>query len=433
MSKCSNTISTTSIPSSFASDLEKLNLTEERLKRYVDETENLSSGTTITSNTEVTFLREKAISKTLNNIKLSMKVDLCFVLDCTGSMRRHIAAARDCILQVTNYIKHTNPNFELRVGFCGYRDHNDKTRRLKLLEFTDQYEQFTKYMKSVSAFSSLIKDDLPEDVLGGLNAAITQLDWKSSTRVLLHIVDYPPHGRRFSNIRDKYPNGDPYGLTAESVLKMMQSKNILYFFGRITSHTDTMLQIFHNIIGEFPGFDLVGRDPIKLIEKFIKATSSSITYVVSLTSTIGSSSKDIYTLQRKKLDMNPNEPNWNILPLQEGVVMWYHILNTLEELKDPNYFNKSNLFSKSLSFEIASQLFSAEYKRFNTNTGVITELRPTLEAFVHFTYEYTKGYLVVCDLQGIEHNDEFLLTDPAIHCINPLRFGRTNFGKEGIK
>ncbi|CAB5354925.1 uncharacterized protein OCT59_015237 [Rhizophagus irregularis] len=195
-----------------------------------------------------------------------MRFDLFFVLDCTGSMRRHIAAARDCILQVTNYIKHTNPNFELRVGFCGYRDHNDKTRRLKLLEFTDQYEQFTKYMKSVSAFSSLIKDDLPEDVLGGLNAAITQLDWKSSTRVLLHIGDYPPHGHRFSNIRDKYPNGDPYGLTAESVLKMMQSKNILYFFGRITSHTDTMLQIFHNIIGEFPGFDLVGRDPIKLID-----------------------------------------------------------------------------------------------------------------------------------------------------------------------
>ncbi|GET57601.1 kinase-like domain-containing protein [Rhizophagus irregularis DAOM 181602=DAOM 197198] len=57
--------------------------------------------------------------------------------------------------------------------------------------------------------------------------------------------------------------------------------------------------------------------------------------------------------------MNPNEPNWNILPLQEGVVMWYHILNTLEELKDPNYFNKSNLFSKSLSFKIASQPFSA--------------------------------------------------------------------------
>ena len=78
------------------------------------------------------------------------------------------------------------------------------------------------------------------------------------------------------------------------------------------------------------------------------------------------------------------------------------------------------------------KLQNTEYKRFNANTGVITELRPTLEAFVHFTYEYTKGYLVVCDLQGIELTDEFLLTDPAIHCIDSLRFGNTNFGKEGI-
>ena len=39
---------------------------------------------------------------------------------------------------------------------------------------------------------------------------------------------------------------------------------------------------------------------------------------------------------------------------------------------------------------------------------------------------------MVCDLQGIELTNEFLLTDPAIHCIDSLRFGRTNFGKEGI-
>ncbi|PKC62185.1 kinase-like protein [Rhizophagus irregularis] len=525
----SNTTST-SIPSSFASDLKKLNITEERLKRYADEANTLSSDTTITSNTEnelktkVTFLREKAISKTLNNIKLSMKVDLCFVLDCTDSMEPFIAAARDCIIQVTNYIKHTNPSIELRVGFCGYRDHCDGDGRLQFLDFTDKYEQFITYMQSVFHYGG---GDAPEDVLGGLNEAITKMDWKNGTRVLLHIGDYPPHGTKFTDLSDSYPNGDPHGLTAENVLEKMQSKNILYFFGKITDYTEIMLQIFRGIIGEFPVFDLIGGDPIKLIEKFIKATSTSITYAVSMTSTIGSDSKDLYSFQRKKLDMNPNEPDWIILPLQEGIVMWYPILDTLDELKDPNYFNKSNLFSRSFSFKIASQPFSAgaekyayfgldiernpakkmvikeylhigrndsfekyieaveistiasflstefnliterkdlpkvkflnvkllrcgtidfstryytiepkfhniEYKRFNANTGVITELRPILEAFVHFTYEYTKGYLVVCDLQGIELTNEFLLTDPAIHCIDSLRFGRTNFGKEGI-
>jgi hypothetical protein len=33
-------------------------------------------------------------------------------------------------------------------------------------------------------------------------------------------------------------------------------------------------------------------------------------------------------------------------------------------------------------YTIEPKLQNAEYKRFNANTGVITELRPTLEAFV---------------------------------------------------
>ncbi|CAG8711669.1 uncharacterized protein OCT59_002205 [Rhizophagus irregularis] len=520
--------STSSLPPSLIADLGELNLTEERLKRYADEADTLVSSTRENElRDKAKFVRGKAISKTLNNIKLSMKVDLCFVLDCTGSMGHHISAARDCILQVINYIKRTNPSIELWVGFCGYRDHNDGSSRLQIFDFTDQYDQFIQYMLNVKPSSSSDNDDAPEDVLGGLNAAITKMNWKNNTRVLFHIGDSPPHGKNFTNLEDNYPSGDPYGLTAENVLKNLQSKNILYFFGKITNHTEKMLQIFRSIIGEFPVFDLVGADPIQLIEKFIKATSSSITIAVSLTSTIGSNSKEIYSLQLKKLHMNPNEPDWNILPLQKGVVMWYLIPKTLNELKDPKYFNKSNLSTKSFSFKIASQPFSAgaekcayyvidtksnptkkmvikkylnvgkcnplekylesvevssvaiflstefnriterkkipkinfldvkllrngtiindhqyysiesklenaEYKRFNTNSGVITEFRLTLEAFVHFTYEYTEGYLVVCDLQGIELDDKFLLTDPAIHCIDSLRFGGTNFGEDGI-
>ncbi|GBB99217.1 hypothetical protein RclHR1_03450012 [Rhizophagus clarus] len=529
----STSTTSTMVSSSLVHDLDKLNLTEERLKRYADEANALSFNSTLINKSEsllkfeAKFLREKAISKTLNNIELSMKVDLCFVLDCSGSMKPHIAAAKDCILQVSNYIKHTNPNIKLRVGFCGYRDHTNGSNHLQIFDFNDQHDQFTQYMQDVLPISN---NDHPEDVLGGLDAAITKMDWQNNTRVLLHIGDYPPHGRRFSNLKDNYPDGDPNGLTAENVLEKMQSKNILYFFGKITNETDKMIKIFRDIIGEFPVFDLVGGDPIKLIEKFIKATSSSITHAVSLTSTLGSNSKELlYSLQRKKLDMNPNEPDWNTLSLQKGVVMWYRIPNTLDKIKDPNYFTKSNLSSKSFNFKIASQPFSAgvekyayfacdvkrlptkemvikeylhdgkqnnpfekyleaveistvayflseefnyfarkkkipkinflkvkllrngtidlctryytveprlkdaEYKRFNANTGVITELRPTLEAFVHFTYEYTEGYLVVCDLQGIELNNEFLLTDPAIHCVDPLRFGRTNFGENGIK
>ena len=545
------TSQSSNIPSSIVSDLEKLNLTEERLKRYADETNIPTSDTTFTIDMakdslrdKAISLREKSVSEALNNIKRSMEVDFCFVLDCTELMTYHIVAAKDCILQVSNYIKTTNPGIGFRVGFCGYRDHDYGPHHIQIFNFTNSYEDFRNYLADdVSAIYSSSNRDIAEDVLGGLNAAITQMNWKNSTRVLFHICDYPPHGRRFTDLQDNYPDGDPNGLTAESVLEKMQSENILYFFGKVTGHTERMLEVFRSIIGEFPVFDLVGGDPIELINKFFKAASSSITMAVSITSTLGTSSKDIYSLKKKKLEMNPNEPDWNLLSLQEGVVLWYRFPRTMDELKNPNFFEKSNLFSTSYTFKIASNPFSAgveryayfalntkcnpakkmvikeylnvgrrnpfekyleavevstvafilsakfnsiakrktfklmnlfggfggrdiiqkvnfldvfllrtstiefgtqyytiepklenaEFKRFNTNTGVITKFRPTLEAFAHFTYEYTGGYLVVYDLQGIEIGDQFLLTDPAIHCTDSLRFGRTNFGKRGIE
>src|SRR4051812_26058805 len=139
----SNTSSASSIPSSLISDLGKLNLTEERLKRYADEANTLISSTKENElRIKAKFLREKAISKTLSNIKRSMEVDLCFVLDCSGTMGPHIAAAKDCILQVSNYVKCTNPSIKLRFGFCGYRDHYNESDRLQIFDFNDQYDQF---------------------------------------------------------------------------------------------------------------------------------------------------------------------------------------------------------------------------------------------------------------------------------------------------
>jgi hypothetical protein len=79
--------------------------------------------------------------------------------------------------------------------------------------------------------------------------------WRNPTRVLLHIADCPPHGRRFTSIDDMddmddmdddYPDGDPNGLTAEQVLREMRSANIYYFFGKITKYTETMIKVFQS-------------------------------------------------------------------------------------------------------------------------------------------------------------------------------------------
>ncbi|XP_014778417.1 uncharacterized protein LOC106874992 [Octopus bimaculoides] len=54
------------------------------------------------------------------------------------------------------------------------------------------------------------------------------------------------------------------------------------------------------------------------------------------------------------------------------------------------------------------------------------------EAFSHYTYWYTKGRMVVDDLQGvIQDANHFRLTDPSIHSVK-LSYGPTDNGQNGI-
>ncbi|CAG8735137.1 26256_t:CDS:1, partial [Racocetra persica] len=84
-------------------------------------------------------------------------------------------------------------------------------------------------------------------------------------------------------------------------------------------------------------------------------------------------------------------------------------------------------------YSVEKYIDNTKFKKFNANNGLITEFHSVLEAFAHFTYKYSEEYLVVYDLQGIDLHNEFMLTDPAIHCVDLLRFGKTNLGKKGIK
>ncbi|PKC02902.1 hypothetical protein RhiirA5_452856 [Rhizophagus irregularis] len=209
-----------------------------------------------------------------------MEVDLCFVMDCTSSMGGHIKGAKNAIERVVEYMANMEPTIKIRVGFCGYRDHCDGSNRLQLFDFTNSCDEFKNYLSGVSATGG---GDAPEDVLGGLNAAVTRLTWRSPTRVLLHIGDCPPHGRRFTGLLDDYPDGDPNGLTAEQVLREMRSAGIYYFFGKITEYTETMTEEFQSIIGEYPVFDIKNTpDPEGLVEKFFDAACSAINTAITL-------------------------------------------------------------------------------------------------------------------------------------------------------
>lgn len=77
------------------------------------------------------------------------------------------------------------------------------------------------------------------------------------------------------------------------------------------------------------------------------------------------------------------------------------------------------------------------YVKYNSNCSFVKEDDPhdrfnqAAQAFSHFTFERSRGALLVCDLQGVNHR----LTDPAIHTLDPERFklSDSNLGKSGFK
>lgn len=80
----------------------------------------------------------------------------------------------------------------------------------------------------------------------------------------------------------------------------------------------------------------------------------------------------------------------------------------------------------------AENFIEGVYEKFNNNAGwqsnKASESSFISQAFSHYSYQATEGYLLVVDLQGASG----MLTDPQIHCLDNERFGAGNLGYEGI-
>eukprot|EP00884_Botryococcus_braunii_P021433 jgi/Botrbrau1/7974/Bobra.384_2s0002.1 len=80
--------------------------------------------------------------------------------------------------------------------------------------------------------------------------------------------------------------------------------------------------------------------------------------------------------------------------------------------------------------------FISRYRRFNSNTGVVTGSDPwskAMQALSHFSYHHSGGQLVLCDLQGTicSGGKGAVLTDPVI-LSSTRSYGVTDLGPQGI-
>jgi Mg-chelatase subunit ChlD len=129
------------------------------------------------------------------------RIEVCFVLDTTGSMGGLIEGAKQKIWSIANEMISAQPTPELKLGLIGYRDRGDEYV-VKSFSLTDDIDAIYGRLREFQAGGG---GDAPESVNEALAEAIHKMPWSGDNKVLKIIFlvgDAPPHM--------DYPNGPKY-------------------------------------------------------------------------------------------------------------------------------------------------------------------------------------------------------------------------------
>src|SRR5689334_16632471 len=120
------------------------------------------------------------------------RIEVCFVLDTTGSMGGLIEGAKQKIWSIANEMISAKPTPELKLGLIGYRDRGDDYI-VKSFQLTDDIDSIYAHLRDFKAEGG---GDEPESVNEALAEAVEKMPWSHDRKVLKIIFlvgDAPPH------------------------------------------------------------------------------------------------------------------------------------------------------------------------------------------------------------------------------------------------
>ena len=120
------------------------------------------------------------------------RIEVCFVLDTTGSMGGLIEGAKQKIWSIANEMISTKPTPEIRLGLVAYRDRGDEYIT-KPFDLTNDIDAIYGQLRSFRAVGG---GDEPESVNEALQDAVRKMSWSQDRHVLKIIFlvgDAPPH------------------------------------------------------------------------------------------------------------------------------------------------------------------------------------------------------------------------------------------------
>ncbi len=138
------------------------------------------------------------------------KIDVCFVLDTTGSMKGMLNSAKQKIWYIANQIVSAQNRPDVRFCIIGFRDRGDR--------YVTDYHPLTRDIdaihKTLMSYKAGGGGDTPESVNQALHEAVTKPSWRhasKSLRIIYLIGDSPPHM--------DYQNDVPYFTTVRKALQ----------------------------------------------------------------------------------------------------------------------------------------------------------------------------------------------------------------------
>jgi uncharacterized protein YegL len=147
------------------------------------------------------------------------RIEVCFVLDTTGSMSGLIEGAKEKIWSIANEMIAAKPTPELKLSLVGYRDRGDEY----ITKITDLTDDIDTIHARLMEFTANGGGDGPESVNQALHEAVTKITW-SKDRDVLKIVflvgDAPPHMDYDQDVR--YPETCQMAVKGDLVINAVQ-------------------------------------------------------------------------------------------------------------------------------------------------------------------------------------------------------------------
>ena len=130
-----------------------------------------------------------------------LPIEICFVIDTTGSMTRLLQGAKDKVWSIANDILRDNPKSALRMGIVAYRDRDSVSSSgtaireeyiTKRIDLTDDLDTLYRELIKLQAKGG---GDRPESVNQALREAVEVMPWSKgpAVRLIFLVGDSPPH------------------------------------------------------------------------------------------------------------------------------------------------------------------------------------------------------------------------------------------------